>query len=187
VRDQADGDPPLRTAAGPADPDAALLFQAAYAELHSLARRHMRRERPDHTLQPTALVHEAYLRLARNPRLRFNDRTHFLAIAATEMRRVLVEHARALRTRRRGSNLARATWADDLKPTPGPSVEILALDEALVRLERRSARQARVVEMRLFSGMSVEEIAGLERVSERTVKYDWQVGRAFVARALHPG
>lgn len=183
----ADGHPPVLSRDARDDNEAGRLIQGVYTELHSLAERYMRRERPGHTLQPTALVHEAYLRLSRNRQLRFRDRTHFLAIAATEMRRVLVDHARAVQSRRRGGRATRAALTDDLSPASGPSVEILTLDEALVRLGRRSPRQARVAEMRLFSGMSVAEIAGIARVSERTVKYDWQVAQAYLARALRPG
>ena len=155
-----------------------------YEEMRALARSYMSRERPDHTLQPTALVHEAFLRLNSSPRVEWRSDTHFLAMAATHMRRILVDHARAAGSQKRGSRPRRVTLGDEFAITEEETLDVLVIDEALRRLEDRSSRQAKVVEMRLFSGMTVDEVAAALGVSERTVKGDWRVARAWLAREL---
>jgi len=158
-------------------------FRLAYAELRSLAASFLRAERRDHTLQPTALVHEAWLRLAGQHRAVIHDRRHFLAVAATAMRRLLVDHARARNAvkRRRPPDLALTVSG----PEPGiPPLDLLALDEALDRLHALSERQARVVEMRCFAGLPVEDVAVILEVSPGTVKGDWRHARAWLRREL---
>ena len=153
-----------------------------YQEMRALARGYMSRERPDHTLQPTALVHEAFIRLNGSPEAEWRSDTHFLAMAATHMRRILVDHARAAGSQKRGSRPRRVTLGDEFAITEEQTLDVLVVDEALSRLEERSPRQAKVVEMRLFSGMTVGEVASALGVSERTVKGDWRVARAWLAR-----
>lgn len=136
------------------------LTQLAYDELRRIARRYLARERTDHTLQPTALVHEAYLRLVGLNRFDWRGRTHFLEVAARQMRRVLVDHARARQYQKRGCSPHRITLSELHAKASPTSVEVLAVDEALDELARRSPRQSRVAEMRLFAGFRMAEIAG---------------------------
>jgi len=167
--------------------DAARLLPLVYDELRALAAHYLRGEKSGCTLQPTALVHEAYLRLAAHDRIRVQGKTHFFALAAIQMRRILVEHARAVATKKRGGGAHRVTLSDDIGGTSNGFVELLALDEALTRLSQRNGRRGRVAEMRLFSGMLVNEIAEHLQVSERTVKEDWRVARAWLMKELSPG
>lgn len=155
-----------------------------YQELRRLAAGYMRRERPDHTLEPTVLVNEAYLRLAGNTRLEWQGKTHFLAMAAIEMRRVLVDHARKRKTEKMGGGWKRVSLAEDVAVTPGRKVDVLALDEALLKLAAFDFRQSRVAELRLFGGLTERESAESLGVSERTVREDWRVARAWLAREL---
>jgi len=157
---------------------------AAYHELKRLARHYLAGERRGHTLQTTALAHEAYIRLAALDRVAWRDRTHFLATAARQMRRVLVEHARAAKAVKRGSGARPISLHDHLSVTPASSIEMLALDEALERLAHLHARQSRVAEMRLFSGLEVQEIARVLGVTDRTIKRDWRVARAWLVSEL---
>lgn len=168
------------------DPGAAAnLLPLVYGELHRLARAAMRRERPDHTLQPTALINEAYLRLiGRN--IDWNDRSHFVGVAAHVMRQVLVDYARAHHAERRAGAFHRVEIDDDLAISPERVDEVVAIDEALTRLESQSPRQARVVELRYFGGLSVEEIAKLLDIAPRSVKRDWSLARITLARELFP-
>jgi RNA polymerase sigma-70 factor, ECF subfamily len=168
------------------DRDAAQrLMPLVYDELRRLAASYLRRERPDHTLQPTALVHEAYLKLIDQTRARFEDRDHFAAIAAKVMRRILVDHARAKAAAKR--NAAAAPRASEAVQ---PGIEFVEIDEALERLEARNERQARVVELRYFAGLEIVEIARILGVSDRTVKSDWAAASEYLrrdwARAEHP-
>lgn len=168
------------------------LFTVAYDELRRLAAGALQRERPDHTLQPTALVHEAYLRLADEPGAWRENRAHFLAIASRAMRRILVEHARGRNAQKRGSGKPRLS-IDDVDPAAPDVVEavdLVVLDEALVRLSVLDARQARIVELRFFGGLTVEETATVIGASSRTVKREWQMSRAWLKREmarLEPG
>jgi RNA polymerase sigma-70 factor (ECF subfamily) len=154
-----------------------------YRELRSLAAAAMRRERNDHTLQPTALVHEAYLRLSGSSSLQLTDRKQFLAIAARIMRQVLVEHARARGRVKRGSAPLRVTLAEGVATTT-PSFDLLALDEALERLGRLDDQQVRIVELRYLAGLSVEETATVLGLSTTTIKRDAAMAKAWLQREL---
>lgn len=167
------------------DKDAAdRLFPLVYEELKRIAARYFGRERKDHTLQPTALVHEAFLRLVDQTRVKWESRAHFMAVAATMMRRILVDYARAHEAQRRGGEWQRVLLEDALIYTDGPVIDYLALETALVALAHLDARQARIVEMRFFGGMTVDEIAELEHVSAPTVKRYWSSAKAFLQREL---
>ena len=156
-----------------------------YEELRARAAGYLRRERPGHTLQPTALVHEAYLRLADARGVPWQSRAHFFAIAATLMRRILVDHARKRSASKRGGSGVRLTLDEGLAVTDGTDgVDLVAVDEALDRLATLDAQQAQVVELRFFSGLSVEETAEALGVSPRTVKRDWGVAKAWLHREL---
>jgi RNA polymerase sigma-70 factor, ECF subfamily len=168
------------------DPQAAeSLLPLVYAELHRLAKAYMRRERPEHTLQPTALINEAYLRLAQEP-IDWNNRQHFIAISANVMRRVLVDHARAHNAEQRGGGMQRVEMQDEFAISPEKLEEVTLLDEALKNLEKENPRQAKVVELRYFGGLSVEEISALLGVSPRSVKRDWSLARGWLFRELKP-
>ena len=164
------------------------LMPVVYDELRRLARGYVRRERA-RSVQATELVHEVYLRLAGDRPRRWRGRTHFLAIAAISMRRVLVERARARGAAKRGGDRVQVTLGDALAATPGAAVDMLALDEALSSLAALDARQARVVELRFFGGLTVEETAEETGVSPATVKRDWTLARAWLKRKLgtNPG
>jgi RNA polymerase sigma factor (TIGR02999 family) len=163
---------------------AAELLPLVYGRLRALAGHYMRLERPDHTLQPTALVHEAYLRLIDGAQVDWHGRTHFFAVAAIQMRRVLAEHARSRRAQKRGGGARKVTVSDPVAIIPGGMLDMLVLDEALEKLARHSQRQSRVVELRFFGGLSVEETAHVLEVSPSTVKGDWRVAKAWLAREL---
>jgi RNA polymerase sigma factor (TIGR02999 family) len=169
------------------DPSAAEhLLPLVYAELHRLAQAYMRRERPDHTLQATALINEAYLRLIGED-IDWNSRAHFIGLSAHVMRQVLVDYARAHTAQRRAGGLRRVEMEDGLAIAPERLDEVVWLDEALQRLAADNARQAQVVELRYFGGLSVEEIAGILEVSPRSVKRDWSLARIWLFRNLRPG
>ena len=168
------------------DPAAAeTLLPMIYKELHRLARSYMRRERADHTLQPTALIHEAYLKLAHQD-VDWQNRDHFLGVAANVMRRVLVDYARAHKAERRAGGLKRIDLEEGLAISPARMEEVMILDEALHRLEAEHPRKARVVEMRYFGGLSVEQIAAMLGVAPRSVKRDWALARIYLLRELRP-
>jgi RNA polymerase sigma factor (TIGR02999 family) len=172
--------------AGWTDPDPAarnLLVSIIYDELHRLAHHYMRTERPGHMLQTTALVNEAYLRLVEVDRMEWRDRAHFFAMAATTMRRILVDHARGQARAKRGGG-AILTTLDDEVAAPAAEVDVNALDEALERLSALDARQAQVVEFRYFAGMTTEETAAALDLSTGTVKREWAVARAWLYREL---
>ena len=162
------------------------LLPKVYAELHRLAKSYMRRERPNHTLQATALINEAYLRLVRED-VDWNSRAHFIGMAANVMRRVLVDYARAHKAERRDGGLKRVELHEDLAVAASQLDEVALIDEALTRLADVNARQARVVELRYFGGLSVEEIAALLGVAPRSVKRDWSLARIWLFRELRPG
>ncbi len=161
------------------------LLPLVYGELHRLASSYMRRERPDHTLQATALINEAYLRLARED-TDWNSRGHFIGVAANVMRRVLVDYARAHKAEHRGGGMKRVEMEDDLAISAEKLDEIEALDAALSKLEAHNPRQGKVVELRYFGGLSVEEIASLLQVSTRSIKRDWSLARIWLFRELRP-
>jgi RNA polymerase sigma factor (TIGR02999 family) len=161
------------------------LIERVYNELKRLAGQFLRQERPGHTLQATALVNEAFLRLAVGEKIAFVDRTHFFAVAAQIMRRLLVDHARKRTSQKRGGGNT-MTLDDIVAASYQPSVEVTELGTALDRLEAIEPRQAKIVEMRYFGGMSVEEIAEHLGISARTVKRDWVLARATLYGELNP-
>jgi RNA polymerase sigma-70 factor (ECF subfamily) len=163
----------------------AQLVPLVYGELHRLASLHMRRERRGHTLQPTALVHEAYVRLAASD-LSLQDRKHFFAVASRAMRRILVDHARSRGSLKRGADASRASLDEEIA-APAPREEVLELDEALTRLAAVDARKARVVELHYFGGLSYDEIAEVEAVSAATVERDLRFAKAWLGAALGEG
>jgi RNA polymerase sigma factor (TIGR02999 family) len=160
------------------------LIPLIQGELHRLARRYMKRERPGQTLQTTALVNEAYLRLMRTQDIRWCDRVHFFAVAARIMRRILIDVGRVKRDRKRGTIELQIALDGTAILSRERIVELLAIDEALTRLAALSLRQSQVVELRYFAGLSEIEIADLLRVSERTVRHDWSLARAWLYREL---
>lgn len=160
------------------------LIPLVYEELRRIARHRLRSERDDHTLRTTELVHEAYERLVDHHAVDWNDRSHFFAVAARAMRQVLVEHARRKNAQKRGGTVPHISVDDSPPSTSPPSVSVLALNEALDRLETLDARQARVVEGRFFAGMTVQQTARMLDVSASTVKRDWRTARAWLAREL---
>ena len=162
------------------------LLPLVYQELHRLARAYMRRERPEHTLQATALINEAYLRLARED-VDWKNREHFIGIAAHVMRRVLVDYARAHKAEIRGGGLKRVELEEGVALSTERMDEVVLLDEALNRLAETNARQARVVELRYFGGLSVEEIGSLLGIAPRSVKRDWSLARIWLFRELRGG
>ncbi|MFN7973982.1 MAG: ECF-type sigma factor [Acidobacteriota bacterium] len=155
-----------------------------YAELRRIAARHLRGERREHTLQPTALVHEAYVRMVGESAPVWQNRAHFLGCAAQLMRHILVDHARAGKARKRGGGQAMVTLSDDVDRAADPEVDVTVLDEALEALAALDARQARVVELKFFGGLSIEETAEVLSVSSAVVRSDWTVARAWLKREL---
>ncbi len=163
------------------------LMPLVYGELHRLAHIYMARERPGHTLQTSALVNEAYLRLIDANRVEWKDRTHFFAISANVMRRILVEFARARGSRKRGGDPVKIDLDDALVPSPGRDAILIALDDALDELSRIDPREAKVVELRFFGGLSEKEAAEVVGVSDRTVRQDWNHAKAWLMDALKRG
>lgn len=160
------------------------LMPLVYEELRRLASHYMRGQKPGHTLQTTALVNEAYLRLVDSSRVQWQDRTHFFAISAQLMRRVLVDSARARNSLKRGGEMQKVTLDEGAAVLTEEKIDLIALDEALEKLAELSPRQARVVEMRYFGGLSENEIAEALDISTRTVKRDWSVARAWLFRRM---
>ena len=163
------------------------LVPLVYEQLHRLAQRYMKRERPGQTLQPTALVHEAYMRLAGAENLSWQNRSHFFAVSARVMRRILIDIARAKRNQKHGGEVVQVTLDEALAVSAEPSVDLLALDEALDRLTALHPRQAEIVEMRYFGGLKEDEIAEMLKVSLRTVQQDWRLARLWLYRELRNG
>ena len=160
------------------------LMPLVEAELHRLARMYMGRERRGHTLQATALVNEAFLRLTNAQHIRWHDRAHFLGISARLMRRVLVDHARARGYQKRGGGARRVTLDEGLVTAPDPALDVVALDRALDALAVVDARKSRMIELRFFGGLSVEETADVLHVSTDTVKRDWRLAKLWLLREL---
>jgi RNA polymerase sigma factor (TIGR02999 family) len=158
-----------------------------YGELRRLATHYMAHERPHHTLQTTALVHEAYLRLVDQRQACWRNRAHFYGAAAQVMRRILVDHARARQAEKRGGDAEHLSLDEALTFSDSQSQELVRLDEALARLAKLDPRQSRVIELRFFAGLSVEETAEVMRISPKTVKRDWSVARAWLHRELRSG
>jgi len=162
----------------------ARLLEAVYAELRKLAASYMRRERADHTLQPTALVHEAYLRLVGERPLSWDNRAHFYVAAGQTMRRILIDHARKHSASKRAGNLRRVELDEGMISVEEQADDLLALDSALEKLAALDPRQVRVVELRFFGGLNVPETAQVMSTSEKTVKRDWALARAFLEQEL---
>jgi len=177
----------MAAANGPEPHDASDLLPLVYDELRRLARRYMARERPGQSLQATALVHEAYLRLLKDKPQVWQNRTHFLAIAANSMRRILVERARARAAAKRGGSRVRVTMGENIAAGFEAPMDLLALDDALDKLSAMDPQLARIVELRFFGGMSIEETAETVGVSPATVKRSWNVARAWLKRELSEG
>jgi RNA polymerase sigma-70 factor (ECF subfamily) len=176
---------PLLDAWASQDPDARnRLVPLVYAELRRLAQHYMKGERPAHTLQPTALVNEVYLRLAEIDRMQWRDRAHFIATAATLMRRVLVDYARAHARDKRGGQLSVTSLDDDQFADPGRGIDVVALDDALSALAQLDRRQSQVVELRFFGGLSVEETSDALNISPATVKREWTMAKAWLHTQL---
>jgi RNA polymerase sigma factor (TIGR02999 family) len=162
------------------------LLELAYPDLRRVAHHQFRAERFGHVLQPTALVNEAYLRIVAHKDQSWDSRAHFFGAAARLMRRILIEHARKVQALKRGGRDCFISLQDIDVPGSEPSIDFLALDEALTSLEKVSARQARIVEMRYFAGMSVPEVGEALGIDPRTVDRDWATARAWLRRRLHP-
>ncbi len=160
------------------------LMPLVYEELRRMAARQLRRERTDHTLQPTALVHEAWLRLVETKRLTWQNRAHFLGVAAELMRRILVDHARRRSAGIRGGGETRLALDEALGVAQPREVNLLALDDALTSLATLDPRQSKIVELKYFGGLEIEEIAEVIGVSSATVKRDWQWARAWLHREI---
>ena len=160
------------------------LTPVVYQELHRMARGYMSRERDGHTLQTTALIHEVYLRLVNVKDVQWQDRAHFFAVSATLMRRILTDFARSHTYQKRGCGAQHVPLDEALVMSPEPAVDLVALDRALVQLSETDARKSKVVELRFFGGMTVEETAEVLEISAETVMRDWSMARAWLLRAL---
>ena len=155
-----------------------------YQELHRLAHHYMRKERAGHTLQTTALVNEAYMRLADYKKMRWQGRAHFFAVAAQVMRRILVEQARSRKLVKRGGGIPTVSLDEAAIVSPGRSVEVIAIDEALTDLESWDPRKSKIVELRFFGGLSIEETAEVLKVSVTTVQREWRSAKAWLYQAI---
>ena len=162
------------------------LMPVVYQELRSLAHHYMRGERRGHVLQTTALVNEAYLRLVDSSRVKWQNRAHFFAVSAQLMRRVLVDIARSRNLQKRGGGLLQVSLDEGLAPAPGKSADLVALNDALTALAEIDERASRVVELRFFGGLSIEETAEALRISPETVKRDWAWAKAWLLREMSP-
>lgn len=160
------------------------IFASAYEELRRLASRAMRRERNGHTLQPTALLNELYLRLVDRTQINWQNRAHFFGIAARAMRQILVEHARRRSRIKRGGGWERVLLTDDVGLTDGPTIDAMVLNDAITKVAEKNERLARVVELRVFAGLSGKEIAEALDVSRKTVSGDWRVATMWLRAEL---
>ncbi len=161
-----------------------VLLSLVYDELRKIARRYLRKERSDHTLQPTALVHEAYMKLIDLSDVSWQDRAHFFAVASSVMRNILVDHARARLAEKRGGEGQRIALEDVVSFSREPDVDLLALDEALNKLAKFDEQQSRLVELRFFGGLTIEETAHVLEISPATVKREWTVAKAWLFRQM---
>jgi RNA polymerase sigma-70 factor (ECF subfamily) len=160
------------------------LLPVVYEELRKQAARYLRRERPGHTLQTTALIHEAYLKLIDQKNVHWQNRAHFFGIAAQLMRRILVDHARTKKRAKRGGSDIRVSFNEANAVGPGRDLDIVALDEALARLSEIDEQQSKIVELRFFSGLTVDETAEVLAISPATVKRDWSMAKAWLHREI---
>jgi len=163
------------------------VMPVVYQELHRMAHHYMRKERAGHTLQTTALVNEAYLRLADYKKMRWQSRAHFFAVAAQVMRRILVEQARSKKFAKRGGGAQQISLDETALVSAGRSAEVIAVDEALTDLESWDPRKGRIVELRFFGGLSIEETAEVLKVSPTTVQREWRSAKAWLHRAISEG
>ena len=163
------------------------LMPVVYDELRRQAARYLRREQPGHTLQTTALIHEAYVRLVDQRNVQWQNRAHFFGIAAQMMRRILVDHARTKKRAKRGGSDIKVSLDDATVAVKGQDLDVVAVDEALTRLAKIDEQQSRVVELRFFSGLTVEETAEVMGISPATVKRDWSLAKAWLHRELSGG
>jgi RNA polymerase sigma-70 factor (ECF subfamily) len=163
------------------------LLPHVYDELRALAASFFRRRQPNQTLQPTALVHEAFVKMVGSANQNWTSKKHFFSVAAMAMRQLLTDRARRVAAEKRGGGAERVTLADEASPIAvGPDIDIIAIDEALAKLSGLDPRQARIVELRFLAGLSVDETAEVLDISPRTVKLDWQMARSFLRRELGP-
>ena len=160
------------------------LMPLVYEELRKLARNYLQRERSDHTLQATGLVHEAYLRLVDQSSMSWQNRAHFFAVAAQVMRRILVDYARSHRAAKRGGDREKIEFDEALAPSDEKAVDLIALDDALQDLGKFDPRQSRIVELRFFGGLTNEEIGEVLAVSPRTIKREWRLAKAWLRREI---
>ena len=163
------------------------LIPLVYDELRALARRYLQRERSDHTLQATGLVHEAYLRLVDQDSMTWANRAHFFAVAAQIMRHLLVDHARSRQTAKRGGVREKLEFDEALAPAEEPTVDLLALDDALKELVAFDERKSRIVELRFFGGLTTEEIANVLAISPSTIQREWRIAKAWLRRKITDG
>jgi RNA polymerase sigma factor (TIGR02999 family) len=160
------------------------LYPLVYDELHKMANRYMKRERKDHTLQTTALINEAYVRMVDQKNVHWENRAHFFAISAQIMRRILIDHARRHHYAKRGGGALKVSLDETAMVASNPAPDMLLLDEALNRLAEMDPRRGQVVELRYFGGLNNEEIAGVLKISENTVTRDWNMARAWLYQEL---
>lgn len=160
------------------------LLPLVETSLHDIARGHLRRERPDHSLEPSALVNELYLRLIDQREVSWRDRAHFFGVAAAIMRHILVDHARRRQSDKRGGDRTRITLTESLGAPEDDRLDVVLLDEAMTRLEAVYPQQSRIVELRFFAGLTIEETAESLRISPATVKREWTMAKAWLRRAL---
>jgi len=161
-----------------------VLLSLVYDELRRIARQYLRKERSDHTLQPTALVHEAYMKLIDISDVSWQDRAHFFAVASNVMRHILVDHARARATEKRGGEAQRMALEDAVKLSDAPDIDLLALDEAMKQLADFDEQQSKIVELRFFGGLTIEETAHVIGISPATVKREWTMAKAWLFRRM---
>lgn len=174
-------------AAANTDPDPkalARLLPLVYDELRALADRYLQQERANHTLQATALVHEAYMRMAEQKQVQWHNRSHFFAVAARFMRRILVNHAKRRNRSKRGGKLLKLSFEEDLVVSPEPSADLVAIDEALTRLAAVDSQKARIVELRYFAGLTIAEVSEVLEISQATVKRHWDFAKAWLLREV---
>jgi RNA polymerase sigma factor (TIGR02999 family) len=160
------------------------LLPLVETSLHEIARAHLRRERPDHSLEPSALVNELYLKLVDQRQVSWRDRTHFFGVAARMMRHILVDHARRKQSEKRGGDLTRITLSESLGTPENDRLDVVVLDEAMTRLETIYPQQSRIVELRFFAGLTIEETAEALSISPATVKREWTMAKAWLRRAV---
>jgi RNA polymerase sigma factor (TIGR02999 family) len=177
----------LTAARGGSAVAASALMPLVYNQLRGLAGQFLKNERPGHTLQPTALVHEAYLRMIKPDDASYEDKTHFFALAARVMRQILVDHARKTQSGKRWGGQHRVNLDECMEFSAERPEDFLALDAAIARLEKFDARQSKIVELHFFGGLTFEEISHIVNVAPRTVKRDWSVARAWLHRQLTEG